>query len=70
RKWLQRLTAANMDRAVAQIKTARQMDIPPKLAIPMRVIASVVAMSCQLDATVPVRAIATDLIPGFADEAA
>jgi predicted unusual protein kinase regulating ubiquinone biosynthesis (AarF/ABC1/UbiB family) len=70
RKWLQKLTAANMDRAVAQIKTARQMDIPPKLAIPMRVIASVVAMSCQLDATVPVRAIATDLIPGFADEAA
>lgn len=70
RRWLQKLTAANMDRAVAQIKTARQMDIPPKLAIPMRVIASVVAMSCQLDATVPVRAIATDLIPGFADEAA
>ena len=54
RKWLQKMTAVNMDRSVAQIKTARQMDIPPKLAIPMRVIASIVAISCQLDAHVPV----------------
>ena len=29
------------------------MDIPAKLAIPMRVIASNVAISCQLDAHVP-----------------
>ncbi|MBB2771314.1 MULTISPECIES: ABC1 kinase family protein [Mycolicibacterium] len=70
RKWLQRMTAVNMDRSVAQIKTARQMDIPPKLAIPMRVIASVVAISCQLDAHVPVKAIATELIPGFREDAA
>lgn len=70
RKWLQRMTAVNMDRSVAQIRTARQMDIPPKLAIPMRVIASIVAISCQLDAHVPVRAIAAELVPGFADEAA
>jgi predicted unusual protein kinase regulating ubiquinone biosynthesis (AarF/ABC1/UbiB family) len=70
RKWLQKVTLVNWDRSVAQLKTARQMDIPPKLAIPMRVIASVVAMSCQLSATVPVRSIAIDLIPGFADEAA
>jgi predicted unusual protein kinase regulating ubiquinone biosynthesis (AarF/ABC1/UbiB family) len=70
RKWLQRMTAVNMDRSVAQIRTARQMDIPPKLAIPMRVIASIVAISCQLDAYVPVRAIAAELVPGFADEAA
>jgi predicted unusual protein kinase regulating ubiquinone biosynthesis (AarF/ABC1/UbiB family) len=70
RKWLQKMTAVNMDRSVAQIKTARQMDIPPKLAIPMRVIASIVAISCQLDAHVPVRAIAAELVPGFADEAA
>jgi predicted unusual protein kinase regulating ubiquinone biosynthesis (AarF/ABC1/UbiB family) len=70
RKWLQKMTAVNMDRSVAQIKTARQMDIPPKLAIPMRVIASIVAISCQLDANVPVRAIAAELVPGFADEAA
>ena len=70
RKWLQKMTAMNMDRSVAQIKTARQMDIPPKLAIPMRVIASIVAISCQLDAHVPVRAIAAELVPGFADEAA
>src|SRR5690606_6915305 len=46
RKWLQRLTAVDMDRSVAQIKTARQMDLPRHLAIPMRVIASVVAISC------------------------
>jgi predicted unusual protein kinase regulating ubiquinone biosynthesis (AarF/ABC1/UbiB family) len=70
RKWLQKMTAVNMDRSVAQIKTARQMDIPPKLAIPMRVIASIVAISCQLDAHVPVKAIAAELVPGFADEAA
>ena len=41
RKWLQRMTNRQIDRGVAQIRTARQMDIPPKLAIPMRVIASV-----------------------------
>ena len=41
RKWLQKMTAVQMDRSVAQIKTARQMDIPVKLAIPMRVIASI-----------------------------
>jgi predicted unusual protein kinase regulating ubiquinone biosynthesis (AarF/ABC1/UbiB family) len=70
RKWLQKMTAVNMDRAAGQIKTARQMDIPVKLAIPMRVIASIVAISCQLDAHVPVRAIATELVPGFAEEAA
>lgn len=68
RKWLQQMTALNMDRSVAQIRAARQMDLPPKLAIPMRVIASTVAISCQLDAHVPLKAIATELIPGFADE--
>jgi hypothetical protein len=33
----------------------------------MRVIASIVAISCQLDAHVPVRQIADELVPGFAD---
>jgi len=70
RKWLQKMTAVNMDRSVAQIKTARQLDLPPKLAIPMRVIASTVAISCQLDAHVPVRELARQWIPGFAEEAA
>ena len=70
RKWLQKMTAVNMDRSVAQIRTARQMDIPAKLAIPMRVIASNVAISCQLDAHIPTKALATELIPGFAEEAA
>jgi predicted unusual protein kinase regulating ubiquinone biosynthesis (AarF/ABC1/UbiB family) len=70
RKWLQKMTAVNMDRSVAQIRTARQMDLPAKLAIPMRVIASNVAISCQLDAYIPTRALATELIPGFAEEAA
>ena len=37
RKWLQRMTTSQIDRSVSQIKTARQMDLPPKLAIPMRV---------------------------------
>jgi predicted unusual protein kinase regulating ubiquinone biosynthesis (AarF/ABC1/UbiB family) len=70
RKWLQRIAAQNIDRSVAQIRTARQMDLPAKLAIPLRVIASSVAISCQLDAHVPVRAIAVELVPGFTDEAA
>jgi predicted unusual protein kinase regulating ubiquinone biosynthesis (AarF/ABC1/UbiB family) len=70
RKWLQKMTAVQMDKSVAQIRTARQMDIPVKLAIPMRVIASSVAISCQLDAHVAVRSIAEELVPGFADEAA
>ncbi|MEV3901126.1 AarF/UbiB family protein [Mycobacterium sp. NPDC050551] len=69
RKWLQRMTAVQLDKSVAQIKTARQMDIPAKLAIPMRVIASSVAISCQLDAHVPVKAIAMELVPGFVEAA-
>jgi predicted unusual protein kinase regulating ubiquinone biosynthesis (AarF/ABC1/UbiB family) len=67
RKWLQKMTIVNMDRAAGQIKAARQMDIPPKLAIPMRVIASIVAISCQLDARIPVRAISEQHVPGFAN---
>lgn len=72
RTWLQKLTAANMkpDRAAGQIKAARQMDLPAKLAIPLRVIASCVAIACQLDAHVPAKQLATELIPGFADQAA
>jgi predicted unusual protein kinase regulating ubiquinone biosynthesis (AarF/ABC1/UbiB family) len=70
RKWLQKMAAANMDLSVDSIKTARQMDIPAKLAIPMRVIASNVAISCQLDAHIPTKALALELIPGFAEEAA
>ena len=67
RRWLQKMAAVQMDRSVAQIKTARQMDLPAKLAIPLRVIASVVAISAQLGAYVPVRALALELIPGFAE---
>jgi predicted unusual protein kinase regulating ubiquinone biosynthesis (AarF/ABC1/UbiB family) len=70
RKWLQKMAAANMELSVDSIKTARQMDIPAKLAIPMRVIASNVAISCQLDAHIPTKALALELIPGFAEEAA
>ena len=70
RRWIQRMAAGQMDNWVAQIRTARQLDLPPNLAIPLRVIASTIAMSCQLDAHVPMKAIATELVPGFADEAA
>jgi predicted unusual protein kinase regulating ubiquinone biosynthesis (AarF/ABC1/UbiB family) len=69
RRWLQKMAAVQMDRSVAQIKTARQLDVPPKLAIPMRVIASNVAISCQLDAHVPIKSIALQYIPGFAEAA-
>jgi predicted unusual protein kinase regulating ubiquinone biosynthesis (AarF/ABC1/UbiB family) len=66
RKWIQRMAAANMDLSADAIRTARAMDLPAKLAIPMRVIASIVAISCQLDAHVPVRALTAEYIPGFA----
>ena len=67
RKWLQRMTAIEMDRSVSQIRTARQMDLPPKLVIPMRVIMSVAAILCQLDAHVPIKALSEELVPGFAE---
>ena len=67
RKWLQRMTVSQIDRSVSQIRTARQMDLPVKLAIPMRVISSVAAILCQLDAHVPIRALSEELIPGFAE---
>ena len=66
RKWLQGHAAQNMERAPQQIKVARQMDLPASLAIPLRVIGSTVAISCQLDCHVPVASMAEDLIPGFA----
>src|ERR1700678_2803690 len=66
RKWLQKMTAVQLDRSVSQIRTARQMDLPAKLVIPMRVIASVAAILCQLDAHVPIKALSEELIPGFA----
>ena len=59
------MTYSQLDRSVSQIKTARQMDLPPKLAIPMRVIASVTAILCQLDAHVPIKALTEELVPGF-----
>ena len=66
RKWLQRMTAMNMtDRAAGQIKAARQMDLPAKLAIPMRVIASNVAIACQLDAHIPVKSACHRTDSGF-----
>ncbi|MCX2711264.1 ABC1 kinase family protein [Mycolicibacterium sp. J2] len=70
RRWLQKMAAGQMDNSVAQIKMARQLDLPAQLAIPLRVIASTIAICCQLDAHVPVKAIATELVPGFAGESA
>ena len=67
RKWLQKHAAQNMERAPQQLKMARQMDLPVNLAMPLRVIASNVAISCQLDCHVPVREMAERLIPGFAE---
>ena len=67
RKWLQKMTYSQLDRSVSQIKTARQMDLPPKLVIPMRVIASVTAILCQLDAHVPIKALTEELVPGFVE---
>jgi predicted unusual protein kinase regulating ubiquinone biosynthesis (AarF/ABC1/UbiB family) len=70
RKWLQQMVKVDMDRSVQQIKAARQMDLPAKLAIPLRVIASATAICAQLDAHIPTARIADELIPGFAEPAA
>jgi predicted unusual protein kinase regulating ubiquinone biosynthesis (AarF/ABC1/UbiB family) len=67
RKWLQKMTAVQIDRSVAQIRAVRQMDLPAKLTIPMRVISSVGAILCQLDAHVPIKGLSEQLIPGFAE---
>lgn len=67
RKWLQRHAAANMERTPQNLKMARQLDLPVALAIPLRVIGSNVAISCQLDCHVPVREMAEQLIPGYAE---
>ena len=66
RKWLQEHAAANMQRTPQNLKMARQMDLPAGLAIPLRVIGSNVAISCQLDCYVPVREMAEQFIPGYA----
>jgi len=68
RRWLRKQAADNMERSSEQIKMARQMNLPASLAIPLRVIASTVAISAQLDCHVPVREMAEELIPGFAEE--
>jgi predicted unusual protein kinase regulating ubiquinone biosynthesis (AarF/ABC1/UbiB family) len=67
RSWLQRMTTVQLDRSVSQIRTARRLDLPAKLALPLRVIASVGAILCQLDAHVPIKALSEELIPGFAE---
>lgn len=67
RKWLQRAAAHRIDRSMAQMRTVRQLDLPAKLAMPMRVLASVGAILCQLDAHVPMKALSEELIPGFAE---
>lgn len=69
RKWLQRHAQSNMERAPQQLKMARQMDLPASLAIPLRVIGSTVAISCQLDCHVPVASMSEALIPGYATPA-
>lgn len=66
RDWLQKLAAAQLDQSVHQISTARKLDLPPNLAMLARVIGTTVAILAQLDAHVRVRAIALDLLPGFA----
>src|ERR1700754_2223230 len=67
RKWLQKMTYRQLNQGVSQIKTARQMNLPPKLAIPMRVLATSMAILCQLDAHVPTRKLSEELVPGFAE---
>lgn len=65
RKWLMRMAGKQLERPVEQIKTARQLDLPPKLAMAMRVLGSTTAIMCQLDAHVPIKRLSEELVPGF-----
>ncbi|MEB3062133.1 macrolide-binding ATPase MABP-1 [[Mycobacterium] zoologicum] len=65
RKWLMRMAGKQLERPVEQLKTARQLDLPPKLAMPMRVLVSTTAIMCQLDAHVPVKRLSEEYVPGF-----
>ena len=67
RRWLRRMANMQWDDSLAQFKTARHLDLPPRLALPMRVLGSAVAILCQLDAHVPTRALSEELVPGFAE---
>ena len=67
RKWLQKMAGMQFDRAGAQINAARKMDMPPRLILPMRVIASGVAIMCQLDAHIPTKRLSEELVPGFVE---
>jgi predicted unusual protein kinase regulating ubiquinone biosynthesis (AarF/ABC1/UbiB family) len=62
---LQQMAARNIGLSVDQIKAARQMDIPAKLAIPMRVITSTIAIACQLDAHIPTKSLTSIFRPGW-----
>ncbi|HET9874138.1 MAG TPA: AarF/UbiB family protein [Mycobacterium sp.] len=67
RKWLQKMAGRQLERPVEQLKTARQLDLPPKLAMPMRVLASTTAIMCQLDAHVPIKRLSEEFVPGFVE---
>ncbi len=55
-----------IDRSVAQIRTARQMDPAGQLAIPVGYRIGGRDL-CQLDAHVPIKALSEELDPGFAE---
>ena len=65
RPWLQEVAASSIGLSADQIRIARQLDIPARLAVPMRVISSTIAIACQLSAHVPLKSLYADLIPGF-----
>jgi hypothetical protein len=62
-----RMTGKPKDEVTAELtdKAARQIGIPAKLAIPLRVIASTIAIACQLYAHIPTKSLTTEMIPGF-----
>jgi predicted unusual protein kinase regulating ubiquinone biosynthesis (AarF/ABC1/UbiB family) len=66
RRWLQRMAGKQLERPVEQLKTARQLDLPPKLALPMRVLGATTAILCQLDAHVATQRLSEELVPGYA----
>jgi predicted unusual protein kinase regulating ubiquinone biosynthesis (AarF/ABC1/UbiB family) len=67
RRWLQRQAGRVGDSRGQDFRTGRSLNLPPEYLMIHRVTAGSTGILCQLDATIPARAIIERWQPGFAD---
>lgn len=67
RKWLQKQAERVGDLRSPDSQTGRSLNLPPQYLLIHRVTLGATGILCQLDATVPARAIVSRWQPGFAD---